>query len=111
MVKELNFLELIQTHRRGELLHECDELLTELIAAVERTGSKGVLTIKLPFAYNKAGQIEMTPSVELKKPRRALGAGIFYGTDDGALSRRDPKQDDMFDEDVVGLRPGAKESH
>ena len=70
--------------------------------AVKRTGGKGDLTIKLPFKVNEAGQIECVPTVSCKKPRKPLGTGIYYVTDEGRLTRQDPTQDDLFDE--VGAR-------
>lgn len=94
----LNFLEFMQTFRRGELIAASDDMLRELIAAVQDTGGSGTLTIKLPFKMNKAGQIECVPVVEAKKPQRPMGTGIYYATDDGALTRRDPNQMDMIDE-------------
>lgn len=95
---ELNFLEFLQGFRRGELIADADRKLVELIAAVKATGGKGTLTIKLPFSMNKAGQIEIQPAVEVKKPAPALGTGIYFATDDGALTRRDPNQMDLIDE-------------
>lgn len=95
---ELNFLEFIQSFRRGELLAEGDSLLNELVDAVKLTGGKGAITLVLPLAMNKAGQLECQPSMTVKKPRRAIGTGIYYATDDGRLSRRDPNQHEMFDE-------------
>jgi len=38
---EMNFLEFLQSFRRGELLDDADQSLTELIEAVERTGGGG----------------------------------------------------------------------
>lgn len=96
--EELNFLEFLQTFRRGELLAEADDLLQQLISAIHTTGGNGTLTVKLPFKMNKAGQIECQPAVEAKKPRRQIGTGIYYATDDGALTRRDPNQPDLVDE-------------
>lgn len=95
---ELSFLEVVQSFRRGELIAEADEQLSELIEAIRRTGGKGELTVRLPFKVNEAGQVECVPTVSAKKPRRPLGTGIYYVTDEGRLSRRDPAQDDMFDE-------------
>lgn len=94
----LTFLEFLQSFRRGELLKEADDLLSELMGAVRDTGGKGELTIKLPFKVNDAGQIECVPALTLKKPRRALGTGIYFVNDEGRLTRRDPAQDDLFDE-------------
>jgi hypothetical protein len=95
---ELSFLEFLQSFRRGELLSDADQSLTELIEAVERTGGSGSLTIRLPFKKNKAGQLECVPAVELKKPKRAMGTGIYYATADARLTRKDPSQMDLIDE-------------
>ena len=99
---ELSFLEFLQSYRRGELISEADDQFGELMEAVKRTGGKGDLTIKLPFKVNEAGQIECVPTVSCKKPRKPLGTGIYYVTDEGRLTRQDPTQDDLFDE--VGAR-------
>ena len=95
---ELGFLEFLQTFRRGELLAEAGDLLNELMEAIRKTGGKGDLTLRLPFKVNDAGQIECIPVLAMKKPRRPLGTGIYYVTDDGRLTRRDPAQEDLFDE-------------
>jgi len=100
---ELSFLEFLQSFRRGELISEADDQFGELMEAVKRTGGKGDLTIKLPFKVNEAGQIECLPTVSCKKPRKPLGTGIYYVTDEGRLTRQDPSQDDLFDE-VGALR-------
>lgn len=97
-IDKLNFLELMQTFRRGSLLAEADDQLTELVAAVKDTSGKGELTIKLPFKMNDAGQLECQPVVSVKRPRRALGSGIYFATEDGELTQRDPEQEDFLDE-------------
>lgn len=105
---ELNFLEFLQSFRRGELLAAGDKLLEELIAAVKDTGGKGSITISLPFKLNDAGQIECVPSLSMKKPQRPMGTGIYFASEDGRLTRRDPTQHDLFadddDEPVRGPR-------
>lgn len=94
----INFLEFLQTFRRGELLRQGDEHLERLIAAIKETGGKGELVIKLPFSMNKAGQVECTPSIKPTIPQPAMGTGIYFADDDGRLSRRDPNQMDIEDE-------------
>ena len=95
---ELNFLELIQSFRRGELLTEGDAKLGELVDAIRRTGSGGDLSMTLKIKVNKAGQLEIVPEMKIKKPSRALGTGIYFATDEGRLTRRDPHQMDIEDE-------------
>ena len=95
---ELNFLEFLQTFRRGELLADGDAKLSELVEAISATGGSGSMTLKIALKPNKAGQIEIVPDLTIKKPARALGTGIYFATDDGRLTRRDPHQMDIEDE-------------
>jgi len=95
---ELNFLEFIQSFRRGELLETGDQKLTELVEAIRETGGSGSLNFKASFKMNKAGQIEIAPDITIKKPTRSMGTGIYFATDDGRLTRRDPNQMDFEDE-------------
>lgn len=95
---ELNFLEFLQSFRRGDLLHACDQRMTELVEAVSETGGSGTLTLKIPFKVNKAGQLECHPEVAVKKPQPAMGTGIYFATPEGRLTRRDPNQMDIEDE-------------
>ena len=94
----INFLGFLQSFRRGELIREADDQLEELIRAVRDTGGKGEIVLKLPFKINDAGQIECLPAVTMKKPRRPMGTGIYFATEDGQLTRRDPDQEDFLDE-------------
>lgn len=95
---ELNFLEFLQSFRRGELIRNGDEKLQELMEAICQTGQGGTLNLKLPFKPNKAGQIECIPELTIKKPVKPIGTGIYFTTDDARLTRRDPDQLDMMDE-------------
>ncbi|UWQ59941.1 hypothetical protein K3722_07370 [Leisingera caerulea] len=104
----INFLEFLQSFRRGQLLHEADEHLEKVISAMAETGGDGEITIKLPFKRNKAGQIECTPKISSKTPHRQMGTGIYFADDEGRLSRRDPNQMDIEDE-IERRRPAAAE--
>jgi len=101
---ELNFLEFLSSFRRGELLREADTQLSDMMQAVMDTGSGGELTLKLPFKVNKAGQIECVPAVTSKKPRRQMGTGVYYLTDEGRLTRRDPAQTDWVEDELSTRR-------
>lgn len=101
---DLNFLEFLQSFRRGELLREADDQMEELITAVKDTGGKGELVIRLPFKLNDAAQLECTPRVDCKRPRRAMGTGIYFATDDGQLTRRDPDQRDWVEDELIERR-------
>lgn len=96
--KHLTMLEFLQSFRRGELLNEADDAMRELVSAVEHTGGSGSLTVKFALKLNKAGQVEIQPTVKMEKPRPSLGIGIYYANGDGGLVRSDPRQMDFEDE-------------
>lgn len=95
---KMNFVQLLQAQRRGEIVREADDLLSEMVLAIHEHGGKGDITLKISVKKNEAEQLEFTPTLKMNKPRRALGVGIFYATDEGELSRTDPHQDDLFDD-------------
>lgn len=95
---DLTFLEFLNTFRRGTLIEQLDTALTDVLTAMNETGGDGSITLTLPLKRNKGGQIECTPKVESKRPRPAVGTGIYYATEDGRLTRSDPGQMDMLDE-------------
>lgn len=95
---DLNFMQFIQTFRRGELLDDCNQKLDELMEALSATGKNGSLTLKFDFKHNKAGQLEVTPAASIKKPVKEVMPGIYFVSDDSRLTRRDPRQMDIEDE-------------
>lgn len=101
---DLNFMEFLTSFRRGELLADADQKLSDLVEALALHHGAGSITIKLAFKVNKAGQIEVNPDIALKKPVRALGTGIYFASDAGRLTRRDPNQMDI--EDEIARRSG-----
>lgn len=109
MKDTVNFLELIASFRRGTLVARADAELEKVISAMHETGGDGKLTITLPFKLNKSGQIECKPKVEAKIPTADVGTdvgtGVYFASEDGALSRRDPMQMDIEDE-IAARRTG-----
>ncbi len=96
--QSISFLQLLQSHRRGEIPAEADAALTDILTALREHGGKGKLTMTLNLKLNKTGQIELAPDLKVEKPRRAMSTGLFFTDDDGKLMRRDPNQGDWVDE-------------
>ena len=94
----ITFLQLLQSHRRGEIPTEADAALTDILTALREHGGKGKLTLALGFELNKTGQIVLKPDMKIEKPRRNMSTGLFFTDDDGRLMRRDPNQGDWVDE-------------
>lgn len=104
----INFISFLQTHRRGRVLQEADSMMRTVIAEVRRTGKAGSVTVKLPFKLNKGGQIECEPEVTSKVPTKSIGVGVYYATDEGELTRRDPDQMDLEDDEFASRRNAAE---
>lgn len=94
----VSFLQLLQSHRRGEIPVEADAALTDILTALRLHGGKGKLTLTLNLKLNKTGQVELAPDLKAEKPRRAMSTGLFFTDDDGKLMRRDPNQADWVDD-------------
>lgn len=103
----ISFLQLLQSHRRGEIPAEADAALTDILTALREHGGKGKLTLTLNLKLNKTGQIELIPDIKAEKPRRAMATGLFFADDEGRLMRRDPNQADWVDE--VAARRGEED--
>jgi len=104
---DLNFLTFVQSFRRGALVSEADDRLSELVEALHEFGGKGKLQITLTAQVNKAGQIEISPAITISKPTKSIGQGIYWASDDNRLTRRDPDQADI--EDYIGQQSQAAE--
>jgi hypothetical protein len=78
----------------GALADEAAALLADLVQQVSHVGRKGTLTLTLevkPFTGN-SDTVQLSGKVSVTPPSRDPHAGIFFFTDDGALSRNDPRQ-------------------
>lgn len=102
--ESLNFLTFLQTFRRGRLVQDADDYLSEIVEAVQETGGTGKLVLELPVKMNKGGQLEITPRIKIDKPRPSVGTGVYFATPEGRLSRTDPAQMDI--EDLPGVGRG-----
>ena len=100
------FVQLMTELRRGDVEAEASEKLRELCRAVAELGGKGRLTLSIDIQRTEHGHVEVKADVALKVPKRKAKAGIFYLTQDGALSRRDPGQTDI--EDIPGVKRPAQ---
>lgn len=96
------FARLITEHRGGDLELAASEKLRLIIAALREYGGKGELTVKLKLSLTPHGMIEIEPTITAKAPEPDLKPSVFYLTENGELSRRDPGQMDI--EDVLGVK-------
>src|SRR6185369_6276585 len=90
-----NFLEVVASHRSGDIMPELDEKLTEVLQAVRETGKEGALTLTLkirPYSKNKIETVLIEDEIKSKIPELTKGGSIFFATEDNELHLNDPRQ-------------------
>ncbi len=92
------FIQTINDIRQGQIADEMAERLGELVKAVRETGGKAELSLKLtikPASKNNTEQLVVTDEIVAKKPKPERGTTILFSSEDGGLSRRDPRQPEL----------------
>ncbi|GGJ81750.1 hypothetical protein GCM10011583_11500 [Streptomyces camponoticapitis] len=89
------FAAFLQEQSGGQLHDELSEKLHGLIEAIKETGKGGSISLKIdikPIAGTDGRTLTVTDSVAAKLPKTERPKSIFFATDDGNLSRSDPRQ-------------------
>lgn len=82
----------------GMFEEELEGELRSLLEAISGTGKGGEVTIKIKVKPKKShGAVEITGDVKTKLPEPERLSSVFFITPEGNLSRRDPRQREMFD--------------
>lgn len=105
--------DVLREMRRGRIVDDATEALTEVVRAVDATNKAGSVTIKLTIKPSKDGGTEktLTASVSHSVPRPDLPDAVFFSNADGDLVRDDPDQRSLFTEAGEGSgRPRAVEA-
>lgn len=110
-----SFASLLAGIKRGEVLSDLDDALKETTLAVLETGKAGTITFKLKIKPGGKSNAD-TPmctienEIAVKKPRKSVGAALFYGDEEGNLFRNDPHQSEMSFGTVEGGKKEGGES-
>lgn len=72
-----------------------DQQLRDVIAAVQRTGKKGSVTVTLEIAQNGEMGIASTAKVTAKAPLISFGQSFFFTDGQGNLTRTAPTMGDL----------------
>lgn len=89
------FASFLQEQSGGQLHDELSTKLHDLIEAIRETGKAGSLSLKIdikPIAGTDGRTLTVTDTVAAKLPKTERPKSIFFATDDGNLSRTDPRQ-------------------
>jgi hypothetical protein len=79
----------------GIFITEAGAALTKLVKTCMERGSKGGMSITIGLKPNSRGQIEVIAGFETKLPKPEKFTSILFGTEQGLLQRRDPRQPEL----------------
>lgn len=94
MSGESAFIQTIQECSGGNLQHDLNNALIELVGIVRATNRKGSLTLTLTVAPAKGSEIAVSlePNLSVKQPKIERELTMFYADAQNRLSRNDPRQ-------------------
>ncbi len=97
--------------RKGEFASEAADDIATVVEAVRRTGRAGTVSIKFtirPQGNSEDGVVFVRDEVSAKLPRPEKKDTVFFATDEGRLSRRDPRQSELPGIREVARNDGAE---
>lgn len=87
------FSDALREIRDGELIEELSDKLNQLVNAVQTTEKGGELTLKIVLTPEKGSPaIFVADKVTVKLPELPRGRTVMFGTEQGNLQRKNPKQ-------------------
>jgi hypothetical protein len=101
---------LLESLEAGDLMRDADEALAELTKAVEITGGKGSITLKIDLERKKPGTVVVRAKVDAKVPKEEPTACIRYVGPAGDLLERDPAQAEFNFQNVAPMPGTAKQA-
>lgn len=105
------FIDTLNDIRQGAIADEMGEQLADLVKTIRETGGKGSISLTLtikPAGKTNTDQLVVTDAIVVKKPKPEQGTSILFASDEGSLSRRDPRQPELpMRGRVVGEVPRA----
>lgn len=92
------FTDVLRAIRKGRVVDELTEQLAEVVKAVEATGKKGELVLKLtvqPQGKDDNAK-KVSTKITAKLPQPDMPDALFFADAEGSLLRDDPTQTRMF---------------
>lgn len=105
-MQNVDFVEMLMEMRNGKVAAEASAKLNELMAAITDTGAGGTLTLKVKIKPSKVDlhegvkEVIVSHATTIDKPEKPIGPSVFFVKNGGKLTRTDPDQMAMFDEEA-----------
>jgi len=99
-----DFMSIVLDMRNGAVAQDINTKFQDVLKAVLETAGKGELTVKFTIQPSKLGmggaviEVETEHDVKLKRPELKVGRSLFFVTKEGELTRNDPAQTAMFEQ-------------
>lgn len=91
---------------RGQAADQFLEAIKEVMAAVDATAKKGQATLTLKFTRADDGQLVIASEVKASRPNAAIPPSIFFLDANKNPVRDDPRQEQLFRDDLAARRRG-----
>lgn len=87
---------MLQTHNAGEACNELADAQRLAIEAVARTGKAATVTLAIKYSPAAKGAFAVSFSIpKLKVPVEERTGSLWFGDEDGNLSRENPRQKEL----------------
>jgi hypothetical protein len=83
--------------RRGETLAEFAEAVETLVRAVQETSKAGTISLSITVKPMGGNKVSVADKIRSSLPEATHEDTIFFVTEDGVLSRQNPRQLSMED--------------
>ncbi len=103
-MENVDFVAVLLEMRNGKVATDVSKKMNELIDSIKETGKAGKLTLTLSLRPSKADlhegvkEISITHECKLAKPEKPIGPSVFFVDHEGGLTRTDPDQQQLFEE-------------
>lgn len=106
-MQQNDFISMLLEMRSGKVAADVSAKLNELVDSIRDVGRGGKLTLTLDIKPKRVDlhegvkDVEVNYKIALAKPERHRGASVFFIDPKGALTRMDPSQQEMFEQEEV----------
>lgn len=99
LTREEQFVETLRQIHNGALVEACGDELADAVQSVRQAGGEASITITIKVAAVGENRVNVSGASKFKPAKMKFPSSIFYFRDDNTLTRNDPRQVAMFDDE------------
>lgn len=105
-----SFADVLREVSGGRAYENANARLAEVVAGVLDSRKAGEITLKLKVTPNGDNTVKVTVQTTAKVPEPNIGDSIFFASEDGDLTRDDPRQEKLPLREVPRISGELKEA-